>query len=320
MLTRVFGPSSQYLAAQLQQAAASGKAVNMEACFSQLTLDIIGKSVFNYDFNSLTKDSPLIQAVYTALKETEQRATDLLPLWKVCGWGRLCVRREAEGFCRLGAVCGCVYVLNEWSWLCLGLYLSGTVCSLQARVVGCHTWACYYAYSSQHIDCDGPRQTVVRIDHSVLLLLWGCACPLVLVQFPFLAPLIPRQRKALAAVELIRTTTNDLIKQCKEMVDEEEMAAMAAASAAGEDYLNKGGWARSWYYWLLVSACLGFAGVVFALPEYWVGTVGCLGCRGGAGCQVGVVLYEKALGTTHHVWVVVFVALCPSVVRPVEVL
>lgn len=26
----------------------------------------------------------LMQAVYTSLKETEQRATDLLPLWKVC--------------------------------------------------------------------------------------------------------------------------------------------------------------------------------------------------------------------------------------------
>ncbi len=49
----------------------------------QLTLDIIGKAVFNYDFNSLTTDSPLIQAVYTALKETETRATDLLPYWKV---------------------------------------------------------------------------------------------------------------------------------------------------------------------------------------------------------------------------------------------
>ena len=103
----------------------------MEACFSQLTLDVIGKAVFNYDFNALNTDSPLIQvpnilqtlllrrqtdlmhtfwsgsvcfvtcqhlsrrlcslllhvctvqAVYTALKETESRATDLLPLWKV---------------------------------------------------------------------------------------------------------------------------------------------------------------------------------------------------------------------------------------------
>lgn len=83
MLDKVFGPSALFLADQLSTSAAKGTAVNMEACFSQVTLDIIGKSVFNYDFNALSKDSPLIQAVYTALKETEQRATDLLPLWKV---------------------------------------------------------------------------------------------------------------------------------------------------------------------------------------------------------------------------------------------
>jgi len=41
------------------------------------------QAVFNYDFNSLTTDSPIIQAVYTALKETESRATDLFPYWKV---------------------------------------------------------------------------------------------------------------------------------------------------------------------------------------------------------------------------------------------
>ncbi|WIA23331.1 hypothetical protein OEZ85_000096 [Tetradesmus obliquus] len=176
MLSRVFGPSSLHLADKLAAAAASGTSVNMEACFSQLTLDIIGKAVFNYDFDALNRDSPLIQvvdmeacfsqltldiickavfnydfdalnrdspllqAVYTSLKETEQRATDLLPLWK----------------------------------------------------------------------------------------------------FPILAPLIPHQRKALAAVELIRETTTTLIRKCKEMVDEEEMAAAAAASAAGEMYMNQG--------------------------------------------------------------------------------
>jgi carotenoid epsilon hydroxylase len=83
MMTRVFGPSSQHLAAKLSASAAAGTAVNMEAAFSQLTLDIIGAAVFNYEFDALNRDSPLIQAVYTALKETEQRATDLLPLWKV---------------------------------------------------------------------------------------------------------------------------------------------------------------------------------------------------------------------------------------------
>ena len=128
-----------------------------------MTLDVIGKSVFNYDFNSLTTASPVIQvggsscrgragrrvergipalpsgqylplqlpqgqggslplaaspphpsvlasstgfpplpargpvppppaaqAIYTALKETETRATDLLPYWKVRKCSLLC--------------------------------------------------------------------------------------------------------------------------------------------------------------------------------------------------------------------------------------
>lgn len=134
MVQKVFAPSAVFMSEKLRQSAQSGKPINMEAAFSQLTLDIIGKAVFNYDFNSLTTDSPVIQAVYTALKETEQRATDLLPYWKV----------------------------------------------------------------------------------------------------PLLCYLVPRQRKALAAVELIRQTTNALIKQCKEMVDEEEMQAASEA----EEYLN----------------------------------------------------------------------------------
>lgn len=138
MMDRVFGQSALFAVEKLDKAEKAGQAVNMEAVFSQLTLDIIGKSVFNYDFNSLTTDSPLIQAVYTALKETETRATDLLPYWKV----------------------------------------------------------------------------------------------------PFLCQLVPRQQKALAAVELIRATTTDLIRKCKAMVDEEEMNAAAAAAAAGQEYIN----------------------------------------------------------------------------------
>lgn len=41
-------------------------------------------------------------------------------------------------------------------------------------------------------------------------------------KLPFLAPLIPRQRKALDSVALIRQTTERLIAKCKEMVDAEE--------------------------------------------------------------------------------------------------
>ncbi|XP_048127206.1 carotene epsilon-monooxygenase, chloroplastic isoform X2 [Rhodamnia argentea] len=83
MVDRVFCRCAERLVEKLQAAALDGTAVNMEENFSQLTLDAIGLSVFNYNFDSLTADSPVIDAVYTALKEAEARSTDLLPYWKV---------------------------------------------------------------------------------------------------------------------------------------------------------------------------------------------------------------------------------------------
>ncbi|BBN00552.1 carotenoid epsilon hydroxylase [Marchantia polymorpha subsp. ruderalis] len=83
MVDRVFCRCAERLVDTLQAADEKGVAVNMEARFSQLTLDVIGLSVFNYDFDSLTSDSPVIEAVYTALKETESRSTDILPYWQV---------------------------------------------------------------------------------------------------------------------------------------------------------------------------------------------------------------------------------------------
>lgn len=94
MIKTVFGPSAQHLSSKLEDTAGSGSTVDMEAMFSQLTLDVIGKAVFNYDFDALNRDSPLIQAVYTALKETESRSTDLLPLWKVPLLGRFVPRQQ----------------------------------------------------------------------------------------------------------------------------------------------------------------------------------------------------------------------------------
>lgn len=46
----------------LDEAADTGELVEMENLFSRLTLDIIGKAVFDYDFDSLTHDDPVIQA------------------------------------------------------------------------------------------------------------------------------------------------------------------------------------------------------------------------------------------------------------------
>eukprot|EP00270_Netrium_digitus_P009242 TRINITY_DN2804_c0_g1_i4.p1 TRINITY_DN2804_c0_g1~~TRINITY_DN2804_c0_g1_i4.p1 ORF type:complete len:607 (+),score=185.29 TRINITY_DN2804_c0_g1_i4:22-1821(+) len=83
MVDGVFAPCCSRLVSKLRMSAAAAQAVNMEEQFSQLTLDVIGLAVFNFDFDSLTTDSPLIQAVYTSLKETESRSTDILPYWQI---------------------------------------------------------------------------------------------------------------------------------------------------------------------------------------------------------------------------------------------
>lgn len=82
IVERVFCRCAEQLVEKLKIDALNGSAVNMEEKFSQLTLDVIGLALFNYNFDSLTANSPVIDAVYTALKEAELRATDLLPYWK----------------------------------------------------------------------------------------------------------------------------------------------------------------------------------------------------------------------------------------------
>lgn len=58
----------------------SGSAqLNMESEFLSLGLDIIGLGVFNYDFGSITSESPVIKAVYGVLKEAEHRSTFYIP-------------------------------------------------------------------------------------------------------------------------------------------------------------------------------------------------------------------------------------------------
>ena len=57
--------------------------VDLEERFGSLALDIIGSAVFNYDFDSVKKESPIIKAVYEALKETEARSMSFIPYWKL---------------------------------------------------------------------------------------------------------------------------------------------------------------------------------------------------------------------------------------------
>ena len=50
--------------------------INIEDFYSKYALDVIGEAVFNYQFDSLSRDTEIIKAVYVLLKETEKRATE----------------------------------------------------------------------------------------------------------------------------------------------------------------------------------------------------------------------------------------------------
>lgn len=57
----LFGQATDRLCQKLDKAASDGEDVEMESLFSRLTLDIIGKAVFNYDFDSLTNDTGIVE-------------------------------------------------------------------------------------------------------------------------------------------------------------------------------------------------------------------------------------------------------------------
>ena len=82
----MFGDSTLHCVRNLERASGHGAApVDMENYYSRLGLDIIGKAVFNYDFDSLSKDDVVIEAVYTTLREAEHRSLCPIPYWKLPG-------------------------------------------------------------------------------------------------------------------------------------------------------------------------------------------------------------------------------------------
>lgn len=63
-MIRLFGQATDRLCKKLDAAASDGEDVEMESLFSRLTLDIIGKAVFNYEFDSLTNDTGIVEVLY----------------------------------------------------------------------------------------------------------------------------------------------------------------------------------------------------------------------------------------------------------------
>ena len=82
----LFGDCSNELVKNLDRAietgGSAGGKVDMEERFCSVSLDIIGLAVFNYDFGSTTRESPIIKAVYTCLQEAAHRSTFYFPYWK----------------------------------------------------------------------------------------------------------------------------------------------------------------------------------------------------------------------------------------------
>ena len=77
----LFGYCNVPLIASLDKIVEGDSKVEMEEKFCSVALDIIGKSVFNYEFNSVTKESPVVKAVYRALVEAEHRSMTPAPYW-----------------------------------------------------------------------------------------------------------------------------------------------------------------------------------------------------------------------------------------------
>lgn len=79
----LFGYCNLPLLEALEEASNEEGELDMEEKFCSVALDIIGKSVFNYDFGSVTEESPVVKAVYSALLEAEHRSMTPAPYWDI---------------------------------------------------------------------------------------------------------------------------------------------------------------------------------------------------------------------------------------------
>ena len=82
-MINLFGDCGERLIYDLETKVESKTVVDMEERFCSVTLDIIGKSVFNFDFGSTNKESPVVKAVYRVLRETEHRSSSFIPYWNL---------------------------------------------------------------------------------------------------------------------------------------------------------------------------------------------------------------------------------------------
>mmetsp|Transcript_32796 Transcript_32796/g.68969 ORF Transcript_32796/g.68969 Transcript_32796/m.68969 type:complete len:762 (-) Transcript_32796:89-2374(-) len=82
-MVNLVGDCGDRLISNLETNIASQTPIDMEERFCSVTLDIIGKAVFNYDFGSVNKESPIVKSVYRVLREAEHRSSSFIPYWNL---------------------------------------------------------------------------------------------------------------------------------------------------------------------------------------------------------------------------------------------
>ena len=113
-----------------------GKPVEMENFFSRFGLDIIGKAVFNYDFDSLTHDDPVIQV-----------GGLVGCIWVACACVGLGFGLQAEvGCCVRAAVWLCIGGAGELAATAAG----GGLCSVPAAVAAYRLHPLWRAPPARH--------------------------------------------------------------------------------------------------------------------------------------------------------------------------
>jgi len=73
----------------------AAQCTDLEERFGSLALDIIGRAVFNYDFESVDKTSPVVKAAIETLREAEHRSMTPAPYWKIPGAYQVVPRQVA---------------------------------------------------------------------------------------------------------------------------------------------------------------------------------------------------------------------------------
>jgi cytochrome P450 len=79
----LFVDCNKPLIKNLEKCADAGTTLDMETQFCSVSLDIIGRAVFNFNFRSVETESPVVKAVYRALQEAEYRSTSFVPYWNL---------------------------------------------------------------------------------------------------------------------------------------------------------------------------------------------------------------------------------------------